>query len=204
MPLTPTSVAGVVLAAGRSTRMGSPKALLTFEGSTFLARLVQAFREGGCQPVMVVTGPEADPDARAIAQHARELGADTATNPDRDSDQVDSLRAAVRRLPSDLHGVLMAPVDSPGATPSLVAALIETAATGAPLVVPTFGGRRGHPILFGRTILPELMDGDLPEGARTLIRRYEKQLTELPVENRGVLLDVDTPADYRRLRGRPQ
>lgn len=193
-------IAGIVLAAGRSTRMGSPKALLTFGGQTFLARLVTAFAEGGCDPIVVVTGSEADRDAARIGEEARALGALTMCNANRGSPQIESLRTALNGLPSDLEAVIATPVDSPGSSPGLVAAMIEVAANGAPIVIATHHGRRGHPTLFSRLVLPDLRTGVLEEGARTVIRRYEKELVELAVEDPRVLLDIDTPSDYQRLR----
>jgi molybdenum cofactor cytidylyltransferase len=200
LPLEIDLFAGVVLAAGRSSRMGSPKALLTLEGRTFLSRVVDALFEGGCDPVVVVTGPEEEDDCRQIATLARSKGALVAINPDRSSDQIDSLRAALNSLPSKLAGVVMSPVDAPGATPALVARLIA-AASGAAVVLPTFDGRRGHPVLFGGEVLPELRDGDLPEGARSVVQRHREFVVEVPA-GPEILLDIDTPAEYDALVGR--
>ncbi|MQA89015.1 MAG: NTP transferase domain-containing protein [Gemmatimonas sp.] len=192
--------AGVVLAAGRSSRMGSPKALLTLEGQTFLSRVTDAMVGGGCDPVVVVTGPETEPDSRRIAELARSLGAMTAINPDQGSDQIESLRAALRCLPTDLAGVVVSPVDAPGASAGVVTRLMA-AAPGAAVVMPTFGLRRGHPVLFGRQVLRELAEGDLPEGARTVIERHQQAVVEVAA-GPEVLLDIDTPAEYRDLVGR--
>lgn len=181
--------------------MGSPKALLTLEGQTFLACVVGAFRAGGCDPTVVVTGPEEDEDAALIACAAREAGAAVATNPDRDTPQLDSVRAGLAVLPENVEGVLISPVDAPAVTADLVRSLIDAAALGAPVVLPSFRGRRGHPVLIGRTALQELAAGDLPRGARSLIQRYEGSLVEVAA-GPEVLLDVDTPADYQALRER--
>ena len=193
--------AGVVLTAGRSSRMGAPKALLTLGGVTFVRRIVDAMVEGGCWPVVVVASAGADEEAgRRILAEADAAGAMTVINPDPDSQQIDSLRVALQSLPPGIEGIVTAPVDSPGATPEVIAALLASVRAGATITMPSFQGRRGHPVAFGAVVLPELLAGDLPEGARTVIRRRESAVVELPVDDPGVLLDVDTPQDYARLR----
>ena len=91
-------IAGIVLAAGRSRRMGEPKAFLRAAHGSFLETAVRALREGGCGEVVVVTGPETDEVAARIAAEARGLGARVAVNPIAGSEQVDSLRAGIRAL----------------------------------------------------------------------------------------------------------
>jgi molybdenum cofactor cytidylyltransferase len=179
--------------------MGAPKALLTYRGETFLGRLVRALSDGGCQPILVVVGPADGGDAERIAAEAATLGATVVVNPDPGSEQVESLRTALRALPAGVEGILATPVDAPGATAEVVSALLAAAAPRIPIVVPSFGGRRGHPILFGRRVFAELLSAELEAGARTLIARYEEELVEVAVEDAGVLLDIDTPAEYRRL-----
>lgn len=180
--------------------MGSPKALLTLEGETFLGRLVAAFRDGGCDPVVVVTGPEVERDSERIAGEARMLGVRLAVNPDRGSEQIESLRTAIRALPPELEAIVASPVDSPGATAEVVRALVAAARRGAPIALPVHAGRRGHPVLFAREVFPDLLHGDLEAGARTVIRRYEARLAEVEVGEADILLDVDTPDDYDRLQ----
>jgi len=183
--------------------MGAAKALLTYRGETFLAILVRALSAGGCHPVLVVVGQEDEGDAARIAAEAAALGAEVVVNPNPGSEQIESLRAALRALPAGVEGILATPVDAPGATAEVVSALLAAAAPRTPIVVPSFGGRRGHPIVFGRRLFEELLSAELEAGARTLIARYEGELVEVPVEDAGVLLDIDTPAEYRRLmRGR--
>jgi molybdenum cofactor cytidylyltransferase len=194
-------IAGVVLAAGRSSRMGAPKALLTYHGETFLGRIVGAFLKGGCDPVVVVVGPPEERDSTRIAAEALRLGARVAVNPVIGSQQIDSLRVALNHVPAGAEGILATPVDSPGATAEVVAALIEAGRRGAPIAIAAYEGRRGHPTLFGRDLFPELMTDDLEAGARTLIGRYLDSLVQIDVQQPEVLLDIDTPAEYRRLKG---
>jgi molybdenum cofactor cytidylyltransferase len=189
-----------VLAAGRSRRMGAPKALLTFQGETFLARIVRVLREGGCERVIVVVGPTDERDVSRIVAEARALGVELAVNPEPYSEQIDSLRVAIRTLPAEAGGILMTPVDAPGATAEVVAGLVKALREGAPIAVPAYGGERGHPVGFGGRLLPELLTDDFPEGARSLIRAHEAELVEVEAPGPAILLDIDTPADYDRLR----
>ncbi|HEU4560177.1 MAG TPA: nucleotidyltransferase family protein [Longimicrobium sp.] len=191
-------IAGIVLAAGRSRRMGSPKAFLRLGEATFLERAVAALRDGGCGRVIVVAGPADDPPAREIADAAAHLGAEVAINPDPGSEQVDSLRAGLRAAGDQAVAAVVIPVDVPGVNAELVHAVIDAfRATAAPVVQPYDGERHGHPVLFARRVWPELLEGDLPDGARTVIHAHDAERAEVRVPR--LHADVDTPGDYRRL-----
>ncbi len=187
-------IAGIVLAAGRSRRMGEPKPFLRLGGLTFLERAVRALRDGGCDPVWVVA---AAGDER-VAEAAHALGARVALNPDAGSEQLGSLRIGLRALPADAEAAAVLPVDIPEA--DAVRAVVDAfRATRAPVVVPAREGRHGHPVLFARAAWPEL-DADLPDGARTVVHAHAHDRVEVPVP--ALPGDVDTPDDLRRLRER--
>lgn len=191
-------IAGIVLAAGRSRRMGEPKPFLRLDGQTFLERAVTALRGGGCGEVVVVTGPMDDETPRRVAEAAAALGARTAENPAAGSEQVDSLRVGLRALSAGAAAVVVLPVDVPRADAALVAAVIEVhRRTGAPVARPAAGGRHGHPVLFARAVFAELLEGGLPDGARTVIHAHARETAEVPVP--ALPGDVDTPEDFRRL-----
>lgn len=195
-------IAGIVLAAGLSRRMGRPKALLRLDGATFLERAVAALAEGGCAPVLVVTGPEEDETAARIAAEARRLGAWTATNPRPGSEQVDSLRVGLTALPAGVEAAAVLPVDVPLVSAAAVRAVVGAfREEGGVIVRAAAEGRHGHPVLFARAVWPELMAGPLPEGARTVIHADPSRLREVETGDPGVLEDVDTPGDFRRLGG---
>lgn len=192
-------IAGIVLAAGRSRRMGEPKALLRLEGRTFLRRAVEALRQGGCGLVVVVTGPPEDEVARRVAGEAEALGAVVAVNPDAEAEQADSLRVGLLALPPDAEAAVVAPVDVPRVPAELVERIIAAfRRSGAPVVVPAREGKHGHPVLFARRVFPELLADGLAEGARTVVHAHRGALEEVPVD--ALAADVDTPDDLRRLR----
>jgi molybdenum cofactor cytidylyltransferase len=190
----PDAVAGVIMAAGRSARMGSPKALLDAGGVSFLARILNALREGGASPLLVVVADLAGP----IAEEASDHGGEVVLNPDPSEGPISSLRAGLRALSPEVAAVLLCPVDHPLFGPSTARTLIQGFLEARPpLLVPVFQGRRGHPVLLGREVFPELLEGNLPEGARTVVRRYLQERLQVPVDDPGILVDIDTPDDYR-------
>jgi molybdenum cofactor cytidylyltransferase len=191
-------IAGIVLAAGLSRRMGRTKAFLQLGGRSFLERAVGALRDGGCDPVVVVAGPHGDAGADEVALTAVRLGAVVARNPDAESPQVASLRAGLGALGAAVEAVVVTPVDVPrvdAETVRALAAVFETSR--APLARPFDGVRHGHPVLFSRALWPELMADPLPEGARSVIHAHAGERAEVRV--RALPADVDTPEEYRRL-----
>lgn len=192
-------ICGIVLAAGRSRRMGEPKALLAAGDETFLHRAIRALREGGCAYVVVVTARLDDEAARRIAEEAALLDAGIAVNPAAESQQADSLRVGLRSLPPEAEAAVVAPVDVPDVSGALVRAVIDAhRRTGAPVALPAREGRHGHPVLFARRVFQELMRPELPQGARTVVHAHARHLAEVPVD--ALPADLDTPEEYRRWR----
>ena len=195
-------IAGIVLAAGQSRRMGRPKALLPLRGATLLEHAVRALAGGGCRPVVVVTGPDTDDVARRIGDEARRLGARVAVNPAADSEQVDSLRIGLASLEEAATAAVVLPVDVPGADADAVRLVVDAfRERGAPVVRAVHEGRHGHPVLFARPLFAAFSTGTLPEGARTVIHAHADRVEEVEAGGAGVLHDVDTPADFRRAGG---
>ena len=187
------SAAGLILAAGESRRMGSPKALLEFRGETFLDRLIGLFAEQ-CAPVIVVLGARAG-DIRAGLRRAGE--ALIVENPDYRSGQITSMQRGLREIPYDAEGVLFTLVDHPNVEAATIAAL--AAPPWPPLRVPRYGSRRGHPLFFRRELVAEFL-AVAPEGsAREVLARHSGDIEHVDVDDPGILDDVDDPAAYRRL-----
>ena len=122
-------------------------------------------------------------------------------NPDPSAGMLSSVQCGLRAFGDELAAVFVWPVDHPLVERDTVVAMIAALkSTGAPVVVPTHGGRRGHPVLFAARVFPELLAADRSHGARSVVHAHEDRL-ELPVTDGGVVVDIDTPEDYARVFG---
>ena len=190
---TPFRVACIVLAAGAGTRFGEPKAgALVRPGVRFVDAVVETARAAGADPIIVVAPPGLPSPA----------GATGVTNPGARGEQIESLRLGLARLVSvPVGGALAWPVDHPYVDVESVLTLIEAAKrTRAPIVLPVFEGRRGHPVYFARETWRELAtvaDG----GARAVVRLHAHEILEVPVINIGVVRDIDHRADMTNGQG---
>ena len=185
-------VAAIVLAAGRSTRMGSANKLLCEVAGAPIVRHVAAAALGSrARHVLVVTGHQAEAVRAALAG----LTVTFVANPDYASGLMSSLKAGIAALPGGIAGALVALGDMPLLRPADFDRLIEAflAAGTSNIIVPVHGGRRGNPVLWSRRFFPDLMaiEGDV--GARHLIGRYGEAVAEVPVDGKAVLVDIDTP-----------
>jgi CTP:molybdopterin cytidylyltransferase MocA len=192
------SLAGLILAAGESRRMGSPKALLEFGGETFLDRLILTLG-GACYPVIVVLGCEAQ-RIRAGLRRA-ELVA-FVTNPDYQRGQLSSLQRGLAAVPPEAEGVLFTPVDYPLVRPSTIARIVRRFQSRQPderLVVPRSQGRHGHPVCLASDLIPEFLALAGDAQARDVIHGHRKQTVYEDVDDAGILQDVDDPESYARL-----
>ncbi|GGO75539.1 nucleotidyltransferase family protein [Nonomuraea cavernae] len=176
-------VAGLLLAAGQGSRLGMPKALVTYEGERLVDRGVRLLEEGGCHPVVVVLG--------AATMQVR--GAVTVRNPGWASGMGSSLRVGLGALPEEAPAVVVALVDQPFIRPEAVRRLIGA---GAEVAVATYGGRRRNPVLIARrhfARVAELAVGDV--GARPFLKAHPELVTEVPCDGLGDPADIDTPED---------
>lgn len=189
-------ISAVVLAAGRSSRMGRPKALLPFEGSTFLETILATLAAAGIEEPCVVLGGEREEIARA----APFPSVTTVVNPDPDRGMLSSVRCGVDALPPDAEAFLLWPVDHPAVRVETVRALADAYRRGRGAIVrPRHEGVHGHPVLFASTLIPELLAADPSVGARAVVRAVPERVVEVEVSDRGVVTDVDTPDDYDAL-----
>jgi molybdenum cofactor cytidylyltransferase len=187
------SIAGLILAAGESTRIGSPKALLEFRGETFLDRLTGLFSQF-CAPVVVVVGSQAD-KIRSGAKHPER--ALFAENADYRLGQLSSMQCGLRRMPEKIEGVLFTLFDHPNVQVSTIAALLEQP---RPLLaIPRFQGLRGHPIFFGAGLIGEFLSIPPDSQAKAVTSRHSDDTRWVDVQDPGILDDVDDAAAYRRL-----
>jgi molybdenum cofactor cytidylyltransferase len=194
-----THVAAILLAAGRSTRMGSENKLLAEIGGKPLVRIAaeEALRSKA-RPVVVVTGHQQERVRAAL----KGLELTIVHNPDFADGLSTSLKSGLMALPDQAYGALVLLADMPRVDAKLIDALIGAfdPARGALVVVPTFDGKRGNPVLWSRRFFSDLMalQGDV--GARHLIGSYADAVTEVPVSGNSVLTDVDTPDALRAAR----
>lgn len=185
--------AGVVPSSGASTRMGTNKGLLEVEGRSFLRRTVHALAEGGCEPVLVVVAEGEE----ALAAEADAAGAIVLLNPDPGDGPITSLRIALGAIDRSMEGVAYLPVDHPMVRPETVRNLLDAArASGSALTIPTYESKRGHPAVFGKALFDELLDPKLVGGAKTVVYRHLSDALLLDVDDGGVVIDIDTPAEY--------
>jgi molybdenum cofactor cytidylyltransferase len=191
-----SKVAGVLLAAGMSTRLGQPKQLLPFRGHTLLRHAAETGLAAGLDPLVVIIGAEAAAMRRELAG----LPVLVVENPRYAEGQSTSLRAGLAALPRDVAAVVTLLVDMPGVDAPLIQALVAAwEASGAPIVRPAHAGRPGNPVLFAAWLLPELARAEGDEGGRPVLRAHAADVQLLPVENPGVLQDVDTWEAYGAL-----
>jgi len=194
-------VTAIILAAGHSTRMGSPKALLRDrEGRPFVARIARTLVTGGCGSVTVVTGAAHDAIRDAVEADAPPGDVRLVRNPAPDRGQLSSIWAGLDdAVRPGVDAVLLALVDAPFFAVATVCALIEAyRVTGAPIIRPARGIVHGHPVLFDRGIVAALRAADPAVGAKAVVRAKGDRLLNLPVDDDGAFLDVDTPDDYAR------
>jgi molybdenum cofactor cytidylyltransferase len=195
----PAMVAGIILAAGRSTRMGRSKALLTTpDGPTFVARLIQTLGSGGVDAPLVVGRPDDD----ALRSEVESLGARFVINPDADAGgQLSSLLAGLDKADRPgIRGVMVIPVDAPMVRPETVSRLIAvfTDATGS-IVRPRYQDRNGHPVIFSRGVFDDLRHANPEIGAKAVLRAHQDEIINVQVDDPGVVADIDTPQDYEKL-----
>jgi molybdenum cofactor cytidylyltransferase len=188
-------ICGIVLAAGRSLRMGGQKLLLPYGGKTMIGHVVGEVIGGGLGRTFVVTGADHEAVAAALSDCAVTL----VRNPDPEGDMLSSVRCGVRAVPEGCEAVLVALGDQPGITANLAGALIrEYRESRGGIVVPSYGGKRGHPLVFSRRYFDEVLTRFEGEGLRALLLAHAEAVREVRAGSAAVLADVDTPEDYRR------
>jgi molybdenum cofactor cytidylyltransferase len=194
LPISAT-IAGIVLAAGESRRMGFPKPLLPYLGTTFLGHLL-ATLDGLVDPVVIVLGAHADRiRAEIVIPHA-------VVNENYAAGQLSSLQVGLRALPPHVDAALVALADHPCIDRALVSQLVGAwTESRPPVLIPTYRDRRGHPMIFSRPLFQELFDAPLDEGARAVVRKHN--VLHVPVETDGILQDLDDPEAYARVTGLP-
>lgn len=196
-PPSSQNVAGIVLAAGESSRMGRDKALLPLGNKTFLLHLIETF-EGVVSPLLVVLGHH----RQYIQEQIGDIpGVLFLSNPDYPQGQLSSLQVALRHLKGEsISGAVVCLVDHPLLSLKVIDSLLERfRESSAPIVIPTFQGRRGHPVVFNSSLFEELLNAPVDQGARVVVRRHGEELKLVEVDDGGILADIDRPGEYAEL-----
>jgi len=188
------SVAGIILAAGASQRMGQPKPLLLWRGKPFICHVARTALDAGLTPVVIVIGAHADEVRPALV----DLPVEIVYNSNWAEGQSTSVQAGLRGLPPETAAAIFLLADQPHIPAALVHALLEQhVQTGAPIIAPLIGEQRGNPVLFDRSTFPDLMSLHGDAGGRLIFSRYPAAY--VPWHDPNLLLDVDTLEDYERL-----
>lgn len=191
-------IGAIVLAAGASTRMGRQKLLMPIGGTPLIRHVIEQLLQAPVDPVVVVTGH----DRSAVEDVLSGLAIHFAHNPKPSDGMLSSVRTGIRALPDSAHA-LVALGDQPAIPPDTVSALVQTFESNrAGIVVPVAKKMRGHPVLIHARYRNEILNDFDDVGLRGLLHRHSSTIVECPVDETGVLVDIDTPADYARVAGR--
>ena len=193
-------IPAIVLAAGKSSRMGRPKATLPIDArDTFLTRIVRTFAAASVEDIVVVVGHHADAIVASLSEsdvHARVV-----ENPAYEQGQLSSLLAGLRVV--DRPGVvaaLVTLVDVPLVSEATVRAVVDRyRQTHAPVVRPVRGDEHGHPVLVDRSLFDAIRRADPSQGAKPVIRANVSAAGDVEIADAGAFADFDTPEDYNRL-----
>ncbi len=193
------TVCGVILAAGRSTRLGRPKQLLQLDGEPIIRITTRNAIASNLDEVVVVVGAEAEQVASAIGDQGQRV----VLNPDFALGQSTSLRAGLAALSPETEAVLFLLGDQPEVGPEVIDALIDAhRAEGVTIAQATYGGVPANPVLFARAIFPELAEVTGDEGARSVMKRHANEIVRVDVSDGPPPGDVDTDEDYLALKER--
>ena len=189
-------ISAILLAAGESRRMGEFKQLLTYAGRTFVERCVDHLLAARTDEVIVVTGHRADDVRRAIGARPVRF----AHNQDYREGMSSSVKCGIRAVAPQAAAVLVALVDQPQIDSAIINRVIAAYESQSPLIViPTYEGRKGHPVLIDLRLCDELMSFDPAQGLRQVIHSHAAEVLHLEVMTEAVLTDFDYPEDYQRL-----
>ncbi len=189
-------IAAIILSAGSSRRMGKPKALLKIREKTFLQHIIDTVESAGITNNIVVLGCEPNEIQKTLSSFTGNI----IINEEWERGQLSSIIAGVNVVNEiDCKGILIWPVDHPLISQTLIQKLLESfRETNKKIVSPIYKGRRGHPIIISAELFTEIKNASLNVGLREVVRAHRNDISEVPTEEEGILINIDTPADYQK------
>jgi len=195
-------LSAVILSGGASQRMGSPKALLPYQGRPFLEHLIAVTSHPKIGARRIVLGAQAELIADAVRLAADEV----VINAEWEKGQLSSIQAGIRSLPAGTDGMILCLIDHPLISATLVDELIERfylGSTPPPIVLPIYQRKRGHPVIFSSGVYEELMTAPLEQGARSVVWAHAGEVAEVVTLEQGCVLNLNDPETVHRALGRP-
>lgn len=190
-------LSAILLSAGESRRMGSPKALLPHQGQTFIERICTAFLTAGVDELIVVLGARAEEIARVVPVHS---ALRCVVNSRYSQGQLSSLMVGIGALSPESEAAVVNLVDHPLVSSATIKAVIESFRRApVPIVIASYNGQRGHPVLFSSQVYGEILAAPLDQGAKVVVRKDPARVREIALDDPGILADIDTPEEYQRL-----
>lgn len=191
-------LAAVILSGGASRRMGSPKALLSYQGRPFLEHLLEVTNHPKIAVRRVVLGADAEPIAKEIHLSADEI----VINDEWEKGQLNSIHAALRSLPPQTDGIVLLLIDHPLISSALVGELIEAFySSRKPIVLPVYEGRRGHPLIFSSSLYDDLLRAPLDTGARSVVWAHSEEIQIVQTNEEGCVLNLNDPDTLQKAFG---
>lgn len=189
-------ISAILLAAGQATRMGELKQLLPFQGKTLVEWALAPLLHPAISETIAVVGHRAEEVRKILAAYPVKI----VLNERFPEGMGSSIHRGLQEVDSRARAVFIGLGDQPGISPEVVAQLIAAyESTEKRIVLPVSAGRRGHPVLFDLSLKAEMLVAAKEVGLRQVVRAHPEEILEVPVEGEGILADVDTPEEYRRL-----
>ncbi len=192
-------IASVILSAGASARMGTPKSNLKIGNTTFINSILSKLQSCNATTIFIVTGYHHRQISQAIdSTYICKI----LHNSHPEQGQLSSLQLAIRNFDQQVTGMLMVLVDHPLVREDTYREVLKSAqANPQAIIIPTYRQQRGHPVYFSRKFFPALLETPLILGAREVIKNNKQFVHSLPVSDPGILQDIDTPADLIKYSG---